>query len=288
MADKSLAGKKIAVLVESQYIAAEIKCYRERFAGYGAEVHLMSHLGERPEDPFVSEVEVQGKTPETLDVDMDFTQVDLDDYAAVIMAANYTSVRLRFNQEFATDPNAAEPAVMARRAPAVSFFRRAMHNPRIIKGAPCHALWLLTPSPVDLAGRRVTCNPVVLADVLNAGASYVPAPERSNWWEHVVVDGDLVTNASAVHDDRPVGTERLVGAIRDAILNPPAEARPEPTAAAPAASGKRRRQVDTGQRPDRAENDRSARRRPAAAPMGLVVNETPMRGKRDGDDDRAP
>ena len=40
MADKSLAGKKIAVLVESQYVSAEIKCYQERFAGYGAEVAL--------------------------------------------------------------------------------------------------------------------------------------------------------------------------------------------------------------------------------------------------------
>ena len=38
MPDKSLAGKKIAVLVEAQYIPAEIKCYQERFASYGAEV----------------------------------------------------------------------------------------------------------------------------------------------------------------------------------------------------------------------------------------------------------
>ena len=37
MADKSLAGKKIAVLVEAQYIPAEIKIYQERFASYGAD-----------------------------------------------------------------------------------------------------------------------------------------------------------------------------------------------------------------------------------------------------------
>ncbi len=90
------------------------------------------------------------------------------------------------------------------------FFRSAMLNRRIVKGAPCHALWLLTPSPDYLAGRRVTCNPVVLADVLNAGAFYVPAPQGSNWWEHVVVDGDLITNVSAVHEDRP-GRHRAAG-----------------------------------------------------------------------------
>ena len=68
MADKSLAGKKIAVLVESQYIPAEIKCYQERFAGYGAEVHLMSRLWGQPKQTFVSEVEVAGTKPETLEV----------------------------------------------------------------------------------------------------------------------------------------------------------------------------------------------------------------------------
>jgi putative intracellular protease/amidase len=233
MADKSLAGKKIAVLVESQYIAAEIKCYQERFTSYGAEVHLMSRLWGQPKQTFVSEVEEAGRTPETLDVSIDFTQVKLDDYAAVIMAANYTSVRLRWNEAAATSPNAAE---MARSAPAVYFFRQAMQNRRIIKGAPCHGLWLLTPSPDYLAGRRVTCNPVVLADVLNAGAFYVPAPAGSDWHRHVVVDGDLVTNMSALGgpNGEPVGTELLVDAVRDAILHPPAEARrPEPAAAGP-------------------------------------------------------
>src|SRR5512134_4067727 len=121
MADRSLAGKKIAVLVESQYIPVEIKCYQERFASYGAEVHLMSRLWGQPKQTFVSEVEEAGKTPETLDVGIDFTQVKLDDYAAVIMAANYTSVRLRWNEAAATS---SSPADATRRAPAVYFFRQ--------------------------------------------------------------------------------------------------------------------------------------------------------------------
>src|SRR5512144_2855009 len=98
MADKSLAGKKIAVLVESQYIAAEIKCYQERFASYGATVDLMSRLWGQPKQTFVSEVEEAGRTTENLEVNIDFEQVNLDDYAAVIAAANYTTVRLRWNE----------------------------------------------------------------------------------------------------------------------------------------------------------------------------------------------
>ena len=167
MPDKSLAGKKVAVLVEAQYIPAEIKCYQERFASYGAEVHLMSLLWGQPKQRFVSEVETADTIPEILEVSIDFTKVNLEDYAAVIMAANYTSVRLRWNEAATTSVN---PADATRRAPAVNFFRAAMRNRRIIKGAPCHALWLLTPSSAYLAGRRVTCNPVMLADVLNAGA----------------------------------------------------------------------------------------------------------------------
>ncbi|HYN38105.1 MAG TPA: type 1 glutamine amidotransferase domain-containing protein, partial [Rhodospirillales bacterium] len=239
MPDKSLAGKKIAVLLESQYIPAEIKCYQERFASYGAEVHLMSYLWGQPKQTFVGEVEEAGKIPETIEVSVDFTTIKLDDYAAVIMAANYTSVRLRWNESAASS---ASPSDAVRQAPAVAFFRSAMLNRRIVKGAPCHALWLLTPSPDHLAGRRVTCNPVVLADVLNAGAFFVPAPAGSDWWAHVVVDNDLVTNTSAVHGGGPVGSERLVDAIRDQIIALAAQPL-QPSAAAPAVPssvGKRR------------------------------------------------
>ena len=75
----------------------------------------MSLLWGQPKQPLVSEVEVADTKPEILDVSIDFTQVKLDDYAAVIMAANYTSVRLRWNEAAATSTNAADAT---RRAPA--------------------------------------------------------------------------------------------------------------------------------------------------------------------------
>ncbi len=205
-----LAGKKIAVVLEAQYVPEEIATYQQRFADLGAEVHLLSRLWDNPSLTFVGEVEEAGETPETLTVTMDLTEVDLDEYAAVIMAANYPSVRLRWlsNADLAQDAE-GRPIIQgdsARRAPAVQFFYRAMLNPRIVKGFPCHALWVLTPVPEVLAGRRVTCNRVMLADVRNAGAIYVTTADG------VCVDGDLVTNDSASH------TAGLVDAIRDQII----------------------------------------------------------------------
>ncbi len=175
-----LAGKKIAVVVESQYIPDEIRVYRERFAEYGAEVELVSRLLGNKSLRFYSTVEPddKGKVPplEWLEVATDFDDIELEDYAAVIVAADYASVRLRWSER--EDINTGNAAEVARSVPAADFLRRAMADPRLIKGLVCHALWLLTPSPDLLAGRKVVCNKVVLADVINAGALYTPLSTR--------------------------------------------------------------------------------------------------------------
>jgi hypothetical protein len=74
-------------------------------AGYGAEVQLMSRVRGQPKQTFVNEVEKAGRTPERFDVVVDVTQGKLDDYAAVIMAANYPGVGLRWNEAAATSPH---------------------------------------------------------------------------------------------------------------------------------------------------------------------------------------
>jgi protease I len=106
-------------------------------------------------------------------------------------------------------------AATARTAPAVEFFRQAMEDRRIVKAAPCHGLWLLTPVPEVLAGRKVTCNPVVLSDVVNTGAVLVPPPADAPWDQHIVVDDDLVTSTSA---HSPEVVRLFVDAIKDRIL----------------------------------------------------------------------
>ena len=205
MSEALLNGKKIAVLVEKMYVAAEIEIYQKRFASYGAEVHLMSRLWGQTEQVFESDAQEVGEARQTISVGRDFKDANLDDYAAVIMAANYTSVRLRWLTDEDNDGSPIDGS-SGRRAPAVQFFYRAMMNPRIIKGFPCHGLWILSPIPEVLAGRRVTCNRVMLGDVHNAGGVYVAAANG------VVVDADIVTNDSAAR------SAELVDAIRDQIL----------------------------------------------------------------------
>jgi protease I len=180
-----MAGLKVAVLVESLYIPEEINAYKAEFPKLGATVQLVSRLWDQPSQKFVSDpdgLDEKGnpRQAKSLIVNVDLEQVKVDDYAAVIMSANYTSVRLRY---FHPPQGPAD-------APAVRFFAAAMENKGIIKGALCHGLWILRPRPDLLRGRRVTCHEVVRADVLNAGA--VDASSEGT----VVVDEDLVTGHS--------------------------------------------------------------------------------------------
>jgi protease I len=185
-----LDGKKIAVLLETEFIPEEIAAYQTRFSELGATVDFMSMLWGKPSEQFVSDVDKLGKSLEYLDVTIDFRDVDINEYAAVIMAANYTSVRLRYFKPPEGQPISPQHV---RTAPAVQFFAKAMMNPRLIKGFLCHGLWILTPMPELLNGRRIICHEVVLADIVNAGAIYVPSPTN------IVVDGDVVTGRSG-HD----------------------------------------------------------------------------------------
>ena len=188
MSDKMLAGRKIAVLLESEYIPEEISAYIERFGELGAELHFLSRLWGNPELTFLSDaVNEPSRIARQFTVSRDLASVRPEEYDAIIMAANYTSVRLR---QFDVPVGERPSPELARTAPAVEFFARAMADRRIIKGALCHGLWILTPRPELLKGRKVICHEVVLADIANTGATYVPAQTG------VHVDEDLVTGRS--------------------------------------------------------------------------------------------
>lgn len=186
MIPRSLGGKKIAVLVENEFIPEEIAAYRECFSELRATVHFVSRLWGQTSVRFYSD-SVEGEKQESIDVDIDIQDIDVNDYAAVIMSANYTSVRLRYFEPPSGQPISADQVSSS---PAVQFYAKAMANPLIIKGALCHGLWLLTPLPELLKGRRIICHEVVLADIVNAGVIYEAAPSG------VVVDDDLVTGRS--------------------------------------------------------------------------------------------
>ncbi|SER89291.1 hypothetical protein [Sphingobium sp. YR768] len=189
---------RIAVVLESNYIPDEITAYQERFAALGATVDLVSRLfyGDyRPERAiFYSDVDPSSPQPmaqrQQIEVGIDVSDVHLHDYDAIIMAACYTSVRLRYGGDIGWSDagwHAANwsPVDHVRSAPIVELFDRAMDIPSLIKGFLCHGCWILTPNKARLKGRKLICHSVVMADILNCDAIIVPEP--------VVVDDDLVT-----------------------------------------------------------------------------------------------
>ena len=195
-------SRKIAVLVENEFIPEEIKAYQETFSQSGYEVQLVSRLWGQGRAKYIGALDPlnykPGDQPEQLEATKDFDQVAVDDYAAVLIAANYVSVRLRY---FEPDKDGNDP----RNSPAVRFFARAMRNGRVVKGALCHGLWLLTPVPELLAGRKVICHRVVQADIQNAGGIITVTPNK------VTVDGDLVTGYSK--DEARALADAVIGQI---------------------------------------------------------------------------
>lgn len=185
--DKILEGKKVAVLVETEYIPEEVNYYQEFFTKHGAQVDFLTYLWGASERVLVSDVDSVDKPLQSMLVKNEVADANPNDYAIVLCAANYVACRLR---EIPPMGSLADPSLL-RSPAAVRFMASAMMNPQIVKGALCHALWILTPVPELLRGRKVICHTVVLADVINAGGIYVPDET------HVVVDRDLVTGRSA-------------------------------------------------------------------------------------------
>lgn len=187
--NQSLKGKRVALLLETEYIFDELLYYRQQVEMMGGELDLLTCLWGEPSKTFVNDCDAWDRpitSMHAITVDKCVTQVRADEYDIVLCAANYVAVRLR---EIPPMGSLGSPEEV-NAAPAVKFFADAMRNPGIVKGALCHALWILTPNPHLLKGRKVICHTVVLADVINAGAVFVPAES------HVVVDRDLVTGRS--------------------------------------------------------------------------------------------
>lgn len=191
-------GARIGVVVESKFIPEEISAYLNGFPLLGAEVELISRIwydGSKPANAtFLADVdpldEPPWTTPQKLVVKRDISEVRPGDLSAVIMSANYTSVRLRYPGELPAAGGEFDPWAFVQSAPVVRFFAEAMQNKKLVKGLLCHGLWVLTPNPKLLRGRKVICNSVVMADVINCGAQITLTPNR------VVKDGDLVTGFS--------------------------------------------------------------------------------------------
>ncbi|KAB8144951.1 thiamine biosynthesis protein ThiJ [Chloroflexia bacterium SDU3-3] len=172
-----LDGKKIGVLIESDFYEDEIFYYRHRFAEEGAELHFLTRLWGQPEQTFHGHEYraplVCGESFESIDDDQ------LRSYAAIIVPSGMVADRLRYTE----DPRAIPPAT--------AFLRRAFAQPDVVKGIICHGMWLVARTPELVRDRPVTVHNNLIGDALNMGARYTD--------RDLVVDGDLVTARTGAH-----------------------------------------------------------------------------------------
>jgi protease I len=172
-----LQGKKILVLMESDFYEKEIDYYGFRFPEEGAELHFMTRLWGQPSQSFTGhEYKAPFRCDETFEGMDDDT---LASFAAIIVPSAFVSDRLRYTEDIRKPP------------PATQFLSRAFANRSILKGIICHGMWLVAPAPELVRGRRVVVHNNLLGDARNMGAVYVD--------QDVVVDGDLVTGRTGNH-----------------------------------------------------------------------------------------
>lgn len=172
-----LTGRKIAVLLESDFYEHEIWYYHYRFPEEGAEVHFLSKLWGQPGLTYTGhEYKAPFRCEESFE---DMSDDELRSYSAVIVPSGMVADRLRWTEDVNRLPDATE------------FLRRAFVEPGIVKGIICHGLWLAAPLPDLVRGRRLTCHNNLHGDAVNMGAVYVD--------QDVVVDGDLVTGRTGNH-----------------------------------------------------------------------------------------
>ncbi|MBD0420429.1 DJ-1/PfpI family protein [Streptomyces sp. NPDC052309] len=172
-----IAGKRIGILVESDYVEEEITYYQRRFAEEGAEVQLLTRLWGQASLTFTGH-----EHRATLEVDGDLEALDFHDllqFSALIVPSGMVADRLRYSED------------VNQISPALELVRRAFRVPNLVKAFSCHGLQLLSAAPELIRDRPVTCHNNLAADVRNMGAVYLD--------QDVVVDRDLITSRTVEH-----------------------------------------------------------------------------------------
>lgn len=167
-----LVGRRIGLLLESDFVEDEVSYYRRRFAEEGAEVVLLTRLWGQQSLTFTGH---ETRAPITVTGDLEALDYgELSRLSALVIPAGMVSDRLRYTDDLGVP------------APAVDLLRRAFRMPNLVKAFSCHGLLLLSSAPDLVRGRPVTCHNNLVGDVRNMGAHYIE--------QDLVVDGDLVTS----------------------------------------------------------------------------------------------
>lgn len=153
-----MASSKVLVLIEEHYDETEYNVFNSFFPEQGFSVDYASYLWGQPSLSF----EGNDKSSK-VEVQLCVTQIDLQDYAGLILIGGYAMDRLRYQASIEPGPS---------RAPAVELLRKAvarMDAGQLVIGTICHSLWLFCADPALLRGRTVTCAHNIVCDVENAG-----------------------------------------------------------------------------------------------------------------------
>jgi protease I len=159
--EKSLAGKKIAILVENGFEQVELTEPRKALDEAGAQTVVVSP--------------VKGKVKgwkshewgDEIPVDLALEQARVEDFHALLLPGGVINPdRLRMNER------------------AVALVR-AFHDAGKPIAAICHGPWMLIEAGI-VQGRKVTSWPSLATDLRNAGATWVD--------EEVVTEQGLVTS----------------------------------------------------------------------------------------------
>lgn len=170
----SLAGKKIALLVENLYEDLEFWYPYYRMKEEGADVIV---VGTGSSDAYRGKNGLQAKPTTTAD------KVNASDFDAIII------------------PGGFAPDYM-RRYPSILKLVKDMNDDGKVVAAICHAGWILVSAGI-VKGRSMTCFGSIKQDVINAGANYVDEP--------VVKDRNLIT--SRFPADLPVFCREIIAAL---------------------------------------------------------------------------
>lgn len=173
----ALQGKKIGILIETDYYEPEIWYYQHRFAEESVELHFLTRLWGQPSITFKGhEYQAPFECRESFE---DMGDEELKTYSAIIVPSGMVADRLRYTENVNKIP------------PATAFLKRVFAEKNIIKGIICHGMWLIAPASEIVKGRRVVVHNNLIGDARAYGAVYVN--------EDVVVDDDLVTARSGGH-----------------------------------------------------------------------------------------
>lgn len=172
-----LTGKKVGILIESDFYEKEIFYYQQRFPEEGAELRFLTRLWGQERLTFLGH---EYKVP--LEVSGSFegmSDAELRSYHALVVPAGMVADRLRYTENVRELP------------PAAALLKRAFAEPGILKGIICHGMWVAAPIVEVLRGRKAVVHNNLIADARAYGLEYVD--------RDVVVDRDLVTARTGGH-----------------------------------------------------------------------------------------